>query len=176
MLNSNPSQALSLDNIRTVADEVIESGFENLLKFIHCDSAAIWLKNPAEDKLTIAFNVGGRGKELEGQVSQSLDSGLVSKAYREQQMICHQGIFNHKEQSSQIDMELGQMTAHQIAAPFKLFGQLVGAVTAVQIISSEKPRTSGWGFDDEMCHRFTNWVQVAERLFELNLLKAQAKS
>jgi hypothetical protein len=169
-----PAAIVTVDNFRDLADPVIENSFRMLLKTIDADAAAIWLVNTSDrgQVLTIAYNVGGRGAEIEKKVSQPLDSGLVSKAFRESATICHDGFFSHKEQSSNVDTELHQLTAHQIAAPFKIAGTLIGAATVVQVQDAKSSSRIHWGFEKPAIELFENWVAVTGRLFELNLRRA----
>ncbi len=162
---------VTVEGFRELADPVIEQSFKTLLDQINADAAAVWLKDGAagSEVLTIAYNIGGRGSELENQVSQSLDSGLVSKAFRESSTICHEGLFCHQEQSHEVDRQLHQLTAHQIAAPFSIAGNQVGAVTAVQIQDERSGNRTEWGFEHADVSAFENWVAIMERLFELNL-------
>jgi hypothetical protein len=115
--------------------------------------------------------VGERGHEVEGLVSTPTDKGLVSKAFKELKTICHQGIFKHKEQSTEIDMELGQVTAHQIAAPFHLFNRPIGAITVIQTLATGIEQHSEWGFDNGDIQHFETGVAIIERLFELNIIR-----
>jgi hypothetical protein len=165
---------ITVGNIRELADDVIENSFLSLLDHINANAAAIWLRtrDSEEEFLTIAYNVGGRGAEIEGQVRQTLDAGLVSKAYQEAKTICHQGIFSHKEQSMDVDRELHQVTAHQIAAPFYILGTRAGAITAIQTLGGNIGPGAKWGFNDPAVGHFENWVKVMQRLFELNLRRA----
>jgi hypothetical protein len=160
--------------IHELADPTIERCFSNLLDHIHADAAAIWLKQSSDDGdvLTIAYNVGGRGSDIEGVVRQPLDRGLVSKAFRERKTICHQGIFKHKEQSAEVDLKLGQFTAHQIAVPFDLFGKPLGALTAIQTLDAGIKHDSDWGFKAEDIKHFETWLEIIQRLFELNYLRS----
>ena len=164
---------LDLDALKSLSDDVIEGSIENLNELVSGHATAIWMREEkdGEEVLTIAYNVGGKGEEVEGVVSQSLDSGLVSKAFNDDETICHQGFFKHKEQSSSVDKELGQITAHQIATPFKLFGQGVGAVTVIQTLAAGIEANSEWGFENSDIENFEAHVRVLERLFELNVIK-----
>ena len=168
------STIVSDELIHELADPTIERCFLNLLDHIQAHAAAIWLKQPGDkgDVLSIAYNVGGRGSAVEGTVRQPLDRGLVSKAFRERKTICHQGIFKHKEQSIDVDLKLGQMTAHQIAAPFDLFGAPIGAFTAIQTLDAGIKPDSEWGFETTDIEHFETWVEMIQRLFELNYLRS----
>lgn len=164
---------VNIASIKSLVDNVVEGSLNNLTAQVNGHAAAIWLheQKPDEDVLTIAFNAGGKGHEVEGVVSQSLDDGLVSKAYKEQKTICHQGIFKHKEQSTDVDRELGQMTAHQIAAPLALFGQTVGAITVIQTLAKGYEQQSEWGFDEADISYFETSVDTVQRLLELNVIR-----
>lgn len=164
---------LELSVLPELADQVIKGSILNLIQLINGHAIAIWLpeNRDGEDVLTIALNVGERGHEIEGEISQSMDKGLVSKAYRENETICHQGFFKHREQSSAVDQELGQVTAHQIATPFKLFDKIVGAVTVVQTLASGIEQQSEWGFDENDVALFRTGIETIERLFELNVIR-----
>lgn len=165
--------ALDLGNFRSLVDDVIEKGAENLLDQINGHALAIWLKcqQSGDEVLTIAYNVGEKGSTLEGVVSQSLTGGLVSKAFKENKVVCHQGLFKHKEQSQAVDKALGQMTAHQIASPFTLFGATLGAVTVVQTLAAGIEHHSEWGFTNDDILHFATGVEVLQRLFELNIIR-----
>ena len=158
---------LSISSLQELADETTRESFEDLIHQLNADAGAIWVLEKNElDELTIAVNVGARGSSIEGAVSQRLNSGLVSKSFREEILIHDEGTFQDPEQSVAVDMELGQRTNYQIAMPFYMFGQKVGAVTVVQISTPEKPTRNEWGFDDECVVNFQHWVAVAQRLFE----------
>lgn len=164
---------LELSVLPSLADDVIKGSILNLIQLVNGHAIAIWLpeRQGDADVLTIAYNVGGRGHDIEGEISQSLDKGLVSKAYLENETICHQGFFKHREQSSAVDKELGQVTAHQIATPFKLFGKTVGAATVVQTLASGIEQQSEWGFDENDVTLYRNGIETIERLFELNVIR-----
>ena len=164
---------LTLENLNSLTDSVVEGCLESLNELVNGHAAAIWIREDkgGEQVLTIACNVGGKGDEVEGVVSQSLDSGLVSKAFNDGETICHQGFFKHKEQSTEVDKELGQMTAHQIAAPFELFGKAIGAVTVIQTLAAGVEKQSEWGFDKSDVESFNVQLRIIERLLELNVIK-----
>lgn len=164
-------QQVSVSKLSDLADEKIRMSFEDLLHHVNADAGAIWLVGSDGEQLTIAVNVGARGSSIEGNVSQNLDSGLVSKAFREKAIVCDEGTFRHEEQSLDVDMELGQLTAYQIASPFSMFEQTIGAVTVIQLTTAENTSRREWGFDDEASESVSRWVSVAERLFEYEALK-----
>ena len=165
--------SLQRASLPSLADQVIESSILNLQKLINGHAIAIWLPETrdGEEVLTIALNVGERGHEIEGEISQTLEHGLVSKSFLEKETICHQGFFKHREQSVRVDQELGQVTAHQIATPFSLFGQTVGACTVIQTLASGLEQQSDWGFDENDVTLFRNGMESIERLFELNIIR-----
>lgn len=166
--------SVSLESVRQLADSVIKESFEDLVARVGADAGAIWIVDPEQSsEITIAVNVGARGSEVEGEVSQNLDSGLVSKAYKQEQLISDEGVIPHAEKSFDVDQKLAQMTLHQIASPFKMFGKTIGAVTVVQFVTA----TSGaekkdWGLREDATESFRRWVAVAERLFEYQCLKS----
>lgn len=164
---------LNLDTLKSLTDSVVQGSIENLNDLVNGHATAIWIREnkQGDDVLTIAYNVGVKGEEVEGVVSQSLDSGLVSKAFKNEKTICHQGFFKHREQSTDVDKELGQVTAHQIATPFKLFGQSIGALTVIQTLAAGVENNSEWGFDAEDIENFEAMVRVIERLLELNVIR-----
>ena len=168
--------SLEIDVFQALTDNVIEGSIVNLNQLVNGHAIAIWLpeQRDGEDVLTIAYNVGERGHEVEGVISQSLDKGLVSKAFRDGETICHQGFFKHREQSVAVDQELGQVTAHQIAAPFKLFEKSVGAITVIQTLASGIEQQSEWGFDENDVSVFESGVETVQRLFELNIIRKLA--
>ena len=164
---------LSVDRFGALADEAIRASFEDLVSQLGGDAGAIWIvdkSNPEE--LAIAVNVGARGSQIEGNVSQNLKRGLVSKAFREKRLVHDKGVFRDREQSMDVDMKLGQYTAYQIAGPFAMFGDTIGAVTIVQLSSTEKAASRAWGFDEKAVEMFANWTAVAERLFEYAAIKS----
>jgi hypothetical protein len=165
---------MQFDQFQSLTDAVIERHLTDMLKTLEAHAVAIWVKTvgPDGDQLTIAYNVGQRGSEIEGKISQPLDEGLVSKAYRENTTICHQGIFRHREQSLSVDLQLGQLTAHQIAAPFMFFDRAIGAITVIQTLDAGLAEHSHWGFDNDKIKLFEGEVAVVQRLFELNFLKS----
>ena len=171
--SQSSAASLTTDTFRSLTDAVIENTFSNLNQLINGHATAVWLPEQRESEtvLTIAYNVGARGHEIEGVISQSLDKGLVSKSYQEGETICHQGFFKHREQSSTVDQELGQITAHQIAAPFALFGQTIGAITIIQTLASGLEQQSEWGFDEDDVSMFQSGVEAIQRLFELNVIR-----
>lgn len=167
---------LEVKTLQALSDNVIEGSVSNLKQLINGHAVAIWLpeNRNGEDVLTIAYNVGERGHMIEGTISQPLGSGLVCKAFRENQTICHQGFFKHREQSLGVDQELGQVTAHQIATPFELFGKTVGAATIIQTLASGIVQHSEWGFDESDVELFESGVETIQRLFELNIIRKLA--
>jgi len=167
---------LEIVTLQSLADPVIEAAISNLNQLIDGHAIAIWLpeNRAGEAVLTIAYNVGERGHEIEGVVSQSLGKGLVSKAYRDHETICHQGFFKHRDQSIDVDQKLGQVTAHQIATPFQLFDRTVGAATIIQTLASGIEKHSEWGFDERDVDRFQAGIETIQRLFELNIIRQLA--
>ncbi len=165
---------LSVDSFQTLSDKVIDGCMKNLMNQVNGHAAAVWVHQSSDEGevLTIAYNIGEKGRDVEGVVSQSLDSGLVSKAYKDLETICHQGFFKHKEQSAEVDKELGQITAHQIAAPFQLFGQTVGAITVIQTLATGVAQQSEWGFDESDVSVFKDSAEAIQRLFELNAIRS----
>ena len=167
---------LDTGSLKLYSDDVIDNCIKNLIDHVNGHAVAVWLEEQKEgsDVLTIAYNVGEKGDEVEGVISQSLEDGLVSKAYKEKETICHQGFFKHKEQSMKVDQKLGQITAHQIAAPFQLFGKTIGAITVIQTLAAGFEQHSDWGFDRTDIEHFESTVEVIQRLFELNIIRKLA--
>ena len=171
---SDAVEQVDVSNLKSYTDDVIEQSLLHLIDKVNGHAVAIWLpeNKEGEEVLTIAYNVGDNGPEVEGVISQSLDDGLVSKAFKESQVVCHQGFFKHKDQSSEVDKELGQMTAHQIAAPLAILGQTIGAITVIQTLGAGVENHEDWGFDDDDVEHFRVVVSVIQRLFELNLIRS----
>ena len=165
---------VNIEGFRSLADRVIENAISNLIDLVNGHAVAVWLPEIKDDEevLTIAYNVGEKGPEVEGVISQSLDKGLVSKSFKEKETVCHQGFFKHRDQSSSVDKELGQITAHQIASPFQLFGETIGAITVIQTLGAGVEQHDDWGFNDEDVRHFDKSVQIVQRLFELNLIRS----
>lgn len=166
-------EGIEIESVKSLVDKVVHGSLNNLITQINGHAAAIWLheQKSAGEALTIAYNVGEKGHDVEGVVSQPLDEGLVSKAFKEDKTICHQGVFKHKEQSTDVDKELGQMTAHQIAAPFKLFDKTIGAITVIQTLAKGYEQQSEWGFDKSDIAYFETSVDIVQRLLELNVIR-----
>ncbi|MEM7452991.1 MAG: hypothetical protein AAF456_01425 [Planctomycetota bacterium] len=166
--------SLSVDSFGSLADSTIRDSFDDLLTRLNADAGALWIvEHDKPDELTIAVNVGARGSTIEGNVSQGLDTGLVSRAYREKELVHDQGAFRHPEQSMDVDMQLGQFTAYQIACPFQMFDKTIGAVTVIQLSSAENATTREWGFQEEDVTSFTRWISVAQQLFEYARLRSE---
>ena len=164
---------IEIKSVKSLVDKVVHGSLNNLVTQVNGHAVAIWLheQKPEGEALTIAYNVGEKGHDVEGVVSQPLDDGLVSKAFKEEKTICHQGVFKHKEQSTDVDKELGQMTAHQIAAPFSLFGKTIGAITVIQTLAKGYEQQSEWGFDKSDIEYFETSVDTIQRLLELNVIR-----
>lgn len=163
--------SVSLEKVQALADEVIKESFEDLVARVGADAGAIWIVEADESsEITIAVNVGARGSDIEGEVSQDLDSGLVSKAYKQDELISDEGVIPHAEKSLDVDQQLAQMTLHQIASPFKMFGKTIGAVTVVQFVTATSGTKKEWGLSEDATESFKRWVAVAERLFEYKCL------
>lgn len=160
-------KSVSVSRMQELAVPSSRKSFEDLLHQIKADAGAIWIVDKDQtDALTIAVNVGARGSSIEGNISQSLDRGLVCKAFREDTLVHDQGTFFDPEQSRSVDMRLGQQTNYQLAMPFFMFEHKIGAVTAVQVSTLENPLRKEWGFTDQAVEDFQHWVAVAQRLFE----------
>jgi hypothetical protein len=163
----------TLTTFQKLADSFVRESFEKLLGKIQGHAGAYWLIDRQDDVegLTIAVNVGDRGAEIEDKIFQPLDHGLVSEAFNKNETICHQGLFRPKKQSVEVDRELRQVTSHQIAAPFEMFGQKIGAVTVIQSLSGGVAKGTDWGFDQPAIEEFNNWVRLSERLVEYNFVR-----
>ena len=61
---------LKLDSIQSLTDDVIDRSLANLIDLVNGHAIAIWLheKKLDSDVLTIAYNTGERGHEVEGLV------------------------------------------------------------------------------------------------------------
>lgn len=164
---------VNIENFKSLTDQVLENCIMNLIAMVNGHAVAVWLpeQKDGEEVLTIAYNVGEKGPEVEGVISQSLDKGLVSKSFKEKETVCHQGFFKHRDQSSSVDKELGQITAHQIASPFDLFGKTIGAITVIQTLGAGVEQHEDWGFNDHDVRNFDKTVQIIQRLFELNVIR-----
>jgi hypothetical protein len=90
----------TLTTFQKLADSFVRESFEKLLGKIQGHAGAYWLIDRQDDVegLTIAVNVGDRGDEIEGEIFQPLDRGLISEAFNKNETICHQGMFRHKKQ------------------------------------------------------------------------------
>ena len=160
-------QSVSVEAIGKIADQVFRKSFEELLCHCGADAGALWVvEKDAPDSLTIAVNAGDKGETIEGKVSQQLDSGLVSRAFKESTFVHDDGLFRSKDQSMEVDMQLGQVTTQQMAIPFQMFGQTIGAITVIQLSSSNGVTRREWGFKDDSVQAFQNWLPVAQRLAE----------
>lgn len=164
--------SISVERVSALADSVIKSSFEDLLNRLNADAGAVWIVAEGSDEITIAVNVGLRGDTVEGQVSQNLERGMVSKAFRDGQIISDEGLLPHSEKSIDVDCELGQMTVHQVAAPFRLFDKRIGAVTIVQTVTNANTNRKQWGFSENAVESFGRWIEVGQRLFEYEFLKS----
>ncbi len=175
-LITNKSQAfideLSHHSLKQLVDENLDRCFQSFLTRTDSHAGAIWIVNPTTNKLVIAYNVGGQGHAIEGQIEQSLESGLVSKSFKEEQTICHQGMFAHREQSAKVDEVLLQVTAHQIATPFRMFGRTVGVLTAIQTLDAGVRLKTEWGFDETDIEQIEVASWVIGRLLEYNTIMA----
>lgn len=163
----------TLATFQQLSDPFIRDSFEELLRHIQAHAGAFWLIDKKEEVvgLTIAVNVGDRGEEIEGEIFQPLDHGLVSEAFNKNETICHQGMFRPKKQSGEVDRELGQITSHQIAGPLEMFGQKIGAVTVIQSLSGGVTKGTDWGFEQTAIDDFNCWVQLGQRLLEYNFVR-----
>jgi hypothetical protein len=165
-------QDVSVTSLKELADDTFRKSFEDLVHQLNADAGALWIIDKEKpEELTIAVNVGSRGSSIEGHISQELSSGLVSKAFREETVVHDEGAFRDPEKSYSVDVTLGQMTNYQIAMPFFMFGQKVGAVTAVQVSTLEAPSRNDWGFKQDCVERFSHWVAVAQRLLEYSQVR-----
>jgi len=165
--------SVSVERINALADSVIKNSLEELLVRMNADAGAVWVvEGDSAEEITIAVNVGLRGEAVEGTISQNLDRGLVSKAYREGQIIGDEGVLPHADKSIEVDAKLGQMTIHQVVGPFQMFGKRIGAATVVQAVTGENAGRKQWGFNENAVESFGRWVEVAQRLFEYECLKS----
>lgn len=165
-------QSISVETIGGVADQVFRDSLEDLIRQTKADAGAVWVADKeSPDSLTIAINVGEKGDAIEGNVSQQLESGLVSRAFNEGVFVHDDGVFRPADQCLDVDMQLGQFTIHQMASPFKMFGKTIGAVTAIQLSTATNPPAQrAWGFDDDSVRAFQCWVSVAQRLAEYSIV------
>lgn len=170
---SNFIETPCINLFRGLADAQTRKSFGFVLGQIQAHAGAFWLVSEQDGQrgLTISVNEGDRGPEIEGKVFQPIDKGLVCEAFSKNETVCHQGVFRHDKQSDDIDKELGQVTAHQIAVPFSMFGKAIGAVTAIQSLASGISHHTQWGFDQDAIDTFENFVRLSERLFEYNLIR-----
>jgi len=152
--------------LQSLADEFIREHLLFEMKRIGGDAAAMWVPDhrDGKDGLMIAVNVGSKGTSIEGVVFQPFGQGLLCAAYSENRIICHQGIFQHRQQSAQVDKQLHQVTAHQIACPLDLFDQRAGAATVIQ--SSGGEFRTKWGFDQNDIDSFVRAIKVCQRFLE----------
>ncbi len=165
---------MSLAQFRELRDDELDQCLVALLDRVNGHAAAIWFHETdgQTDMLTIAINVGEHGHEIEGQIHQPVGAGLVSKAFREGKIICHQGLFEHPEKSRDVDRQLRQVTAHQIAGPFRMFERTIGVVSAIQTLESGiQKHTDEWGFQDDDVQLFGVWTSILERLMEYRFLR-----
>jgi hypothetical protein len=164
--------SVSVETVGKLADNVFRNSLEDLIRQTGADAGAVWIADEkTPDSLTIAVNVGDKGESIEGNVSQQLESGLVSRAFKEDVFVHDQGVFRSPEQSMEVDLQLGQLTTHQMACPFKMFGKTVGALTVIQLTSLKgKPRRE-WGFDEAAVNAFQCWAPVAEKLAEYSVVR-----
>jgi hypothetical protein len=164
-------KTVSVDRVGKVVDEVFRNSFEELLRQCDADAGALWVvDHEAPSTLTIAINVGDKGEAIEGNVSQQLDCGLVSRAFNDSTFVHDVGLFRSKDQSLDVDMQLGQMTTQQMANPFKMFGQSIGALTVVQLSAINGTARRDFGFKEDAVRAFQNWLPVAQRLVEYSVV------
>lgn len=128
--------------------ETVPMLLKHMLSEIDAHEASIWIIDDEKEQLVICYNT----EELARHFSQPLDTGFVSKAYREERPVHHKGIYRYHEGSGLIDSEHAQNTQHQISVPLYLFGKLCGSLSVVQLSSdfhSEPREDVPWGFKDE---------------------------
>lgn len=122
--------------------------FRRSLLEIGAHEGSIWIAIPAIGQLVTCYNT----QETGWPVAQTLESGLVSKAYKEERPIHQKGLHRYHESSGAVDAYLEQKTQHQISVPFYICGKLVGVLSVVQLSSdfhSEPREDVPWGFDDD---------------------------
>lgn len=165
--------SLTAASLAAQFDPLVERYFAQVVADARSGAGGVWLESADSTALVLAHNVGGAGAEIDGRVAQPLETGLVSKAFKEGTTVCHRGFFGHKEQSKAVDRELNQVTAHQVATPFSLFGRKVGALTVIQTADLAKNRRMRWGYDDDDIARVELATAVLGRLLEFNFTRAQ---
>jgi len=146
--------------------------FRRSLLEIGAHEGSIWIAIPATGQLVTCYNT----QETGWPVVQALDSGLVSKAYKEERPIHHKGLHRYDDSSGDVDAYLEQRTQHQISVPFYLCGKLCGVLSVVQLSSdfhSEPREDVPWGFDDEAATLVAATATVIGEGIEANWRRTQ---
>lgn len=164
-------EALSTEALTALIEPGVDDFFRGVLADARSGAGGIWLKVPNSDALVLAHNVGGVGSEIDGKITQPLSSGLVSEAFNGDKTVCHRGAFRHPGQSSEVDKALGQVTAHQIATPFRLFDHTRGVLTVIQTYDFVRKHKSGWGYEDKDIARVENAAVIIGRLTEYSFVR-----
>ena len=165
-IDRNLSQ-ISVGSFQQLADDNFRKSFDDLVRRNGADAGAIWIvEHDNPQVLTIAVNVGEKGDSIEGEVQQVIETGLVSRAYKDKEFVHDQGAFRNAEQSDSVDRQLGQFTAHQMALPFNVFGNTVGAVTLIQLATPQNVAGREWGFNEAAENSFQCWTSIAQQLIE----------
>lgn len=142
-----PSQPVTPVALNSLMGETACALFATLLRSVQADEGTLWVVNAEKNALVAAYNHGPRRAEFELKATQSLSEGVISVAFRKDEPVADTGMFQHPQHSIKVDVKLGQYTVHELAAPFRLFGELLGVASAVQLWHNN-PAALGHSKDD----------------------------
>ncbi len=148
--NSNAAEVgrLTPADFNALGDPAVRRLLALFVPLTHAHEIAVWVKDPAADRLVAVLDTSGPGGGFEMKTSQSLASGIVSRVYREQAAFLERGLWRSRERSPEVDAALQQVTQNEMVVPFRFADLLVGVMSAVQLTDRKHATPKRWGFDE----------------------------
>jgi len=160
------ARSLEAEDLDSLLGKIGREMFVLYSEAVGADSMSIWLLDPGKTKLVVAYTepdpafVGWE---------QPLNEGLISLVVASEQALCENLVYQHTQHSKRADKAMDQITCSMIAVPFYLAGDLIGAVSCVQLKQSPGDPDPD-GFTGRHLNRISRLSAALERMINYRLL------
>ncbi len=147
----------ALTSVRQQLGETLRPALASAASAILADEASFWMKAPDRDALVMVLNGNPLAADMEMVAEQPLDTGLVSRVFRDGEPLIDPHSLPIRDHSKKIDIEFSQVTHYVAIVPVTVGGLRVGVVSAVKFPTDGDHirKASEWGFSKDALEKLS---------------------
>jgi hypothetical protein len=165
------------ENFPAICDDRIWRLLNDSFKRAGADEGSVWIVDSEMKHLVISYNSGPQAETITG-FRQSLDEGIVSLVFANEQSFVETEVFRNAQHSGILDDKLGVTTYAMIVVPFYFLNECRGVISCVKLMEATaragklvpKGALPG-GFDLNDLATMQNAVLIIRDLIDYGLLK-----